>query len=85
MMGEQEEVLVAWGGGDGCGERTEEVSRDWCGGTGDKRGGREGGGQGRYNGLMRAAGGFFVFFIFFFLLMLRRPPRSTLFPYTTLF
>src|SRR5688572_32990964 len=25
------------------------------------------------------------FFIIFFLLMLRRPPRSTLFPYTTLF
>src|SRR5207249_9212953 len=30
---------------------------------------------------------FFVFscFCFFFFLMLRRPPRSTLFPYTTLF
>src|SRR5574344_2666464 len=28
----------------------------------------------------------FVFlFIFFFFLMIRRPPRSTLFPYTTLF
>src|SRR6267143_5184082 len=26
-----------------------------------------------------------VFFIFFFFLMIRRPPRSTLFPYTTLF
>src|SRR3712207_7512046 len=26
----------------------------------------------------------FVFFVFFFL-MIRRPPRSTLFPYTTLF
>src|SRR6266853_4783449 len=26
----------------------------------------------------------FIFFIFFFL-MIRRPPRSTLFPYTTLF
>src|SRR5947199_10268836 len=25
------------------------------------------------------------YFIFFFLLMIRRPPRSTLFPYTTLF
>src|SRR5437764_6584462 len=25
------------------------------------------------------------FFLFFFFLMLRRPPRSTLFPYTTLF
>src|SRR5436190_6318169 len=28
---------------------------------------------------------FFFFFIFFFFLMIRRPPRSTLFPYTTLF
>src|SRR5438270_11932309 len=27
---------------------------------------------------------FYVFFLFFFL-MIRRPPRSTLFPYTTLF
>src|SRR5207249_10706705 len=27
----------------------------------------------------------FVAFVFFFFLMLRRPPRSTLFPYTTLF
>src|SRR5688572_33444521 len=27
----------------------------------------------------------FRFFIFFFFLMIRRPPRSTLFPYTTLF
>src|SRR6266511_5953999 len=26
-----------------------------------------------------------VFIIFFFFLMIRRPPRSTLFPYTTLF
>src|SRR6266536_5819692 len=26
-----------------------------------------------------------IFFIFFFFLMIRRPPRSTLFPYTTLF
>src|SRR2546425_8894573 len=26
-----------------------------------------------------------VFFFFFFFLMIRRPPRSTLFPYTTLF
>src|SRR5207249_12316636 len=26
-----------------------------------------------------------LFFIFFFFLMIRRPPRSTLFPYTTLF
>src|SRR5206468_12465677 len=28
---------------------------------------------------------FILFFFFFFFLMLRRPPRSTLFPYTTLF
>src|SRR5256885_15824239 len=28
---------------------------------------------------------FFFFSIFFFFLMIRRPPRSTLFPYTTLF
>src|SRR6476659_10638785 len=28
---------------------------------------------------------FLSFFIFFFFLMIRRPPRSTLFPYTTLF
>src|SRR6266478_2482613 len=27
----------------------------------------------------------FLMFIFFFFLMIRRPPRSTLFPYTTLF
>src|SRR5437870_11652507 len=27
----------------------------------------------------------YVFFILFFLLLIRRPPRSTLFPYTTLF
>src|SRR6266511_5897820 len=27
----------------------------------------------------------FWFFVFFFFLMIRRPPRSTLFPYTTLF
>src|SRR5215467_15294649 len=27
----------------------------------------------------------YVFVIFFFFLMIRRPPRSTLFPYTTLF
>src|SRR5256885_10902643 len=26
-----------------------------------------------------------VWFVFFFFLMIRRPPRSTLFPYTTLF
>src|SRR5205823_12972442 len=28
---------------------------------------------------------FYVIYFFFFFLMLRRPPRSTLFPYTTLF
>src|SRR6185437_16634698 len=28
---------------------------------------------------------FFSLFFFFFFLMIRRPPRSTLFPYTTLF
>src|SRR6266851_4208270 len=28
---------------------------------------------------------FFTLFFFFFFLMIRRPPRSTLFPYTTLF
>src|SRR5712664_4279622 len=28
---------------------------------------------------------FFCFFLSFFFLMIRRPPRSTLFPYTTLF
>src|SRR5215813_1035287 len=28
---------------------------------------------------------FFFFIFFFFFLMIRRPPRSTLFPYTTLF
>src|SRR3712207_9527543 len=27
----------------------------------------------------------FIFFLIFFFLMIRRPPRSTLFPYTTLF
>src|SRR5215813_15191317 len=27
----------------------------------------------------------FIIFLFFFFLMIRRPPRSTLFPYTTLF
>src|ERR1035438_8518311 len=27
----------------------------------------------------------FLVFVFFFFLMIRRPPRSTLFPYTTLF
>src|SRR5438477_9250875 len=28
---------------------------------------------------------FVFFFVFFFFLLIRRPPRSTLFPYTTLF
>src|SRR2546421_11582165 len=28
---------------------------------------------------------YLLFFFFFFFLMIRRPPRSTLFPYTTLF
>src|SRR3989442_15828673 len=28
---------------------------------------------------------FIILFFFFFFLMIRRPPRSTLFPYTTLF
>src|SRR5688572_32312344 len=27
----------------------------------------------------------FIIFLYFFFLMIRRPPRSTLFPYTTLF
>ena len=33
---------------------------------------------------MREAGGVY-YILFFFFLMIRRPPRSTLFPYTTLF
>src|SRR5689334_24872054 len=28
---------------------------------------------------------YLLYFLFFFFLMIRRPPRSTLFPYTTLF
>src|SRR2546429_7685169 len=28
---------------------------------------------------------FYLVYVFFFFLMIRRPPRSTLFPYTTLF
>src|SRR5215510_15534935 len=28
---------------------------------------------------------YLIFMVFFFFLMIRRPPRSTLFPYTTLF
>src|SRR5215208_1600778 len=35
--------------------------------------------------LYRLFGCSFSFFSFFFFLMIRRPPRSTLFPYTTLF
>src|SRR5260370_41101418 len=35
--------------------------------------------------LVRAAAVFPLLFFFFFFLMIRRPPRSTLFPYTTLF
>src|SRR2546430_9020994 len=38
-----------------------------------------------YNYLILILLYFSVFFIFFFFLMIRRPPRSTLFPYTTLF
>src|SRR6266542_6136096 len=34
--------------------------------------------------MLFASSGFYFFFFFFFL-MIRRPPRSTLFPYTTLF
>src|SRR6476469_10298222 len=35
--------------------------------------------------LCRFVAFFFAIFLFFFFLMIRRPPRSTLFPYTTLF
>src|SRR5436309_14201415 len=35
--------------------------------------------------LLRLHSSSFLFFFFFFFLMIRRPPRSTLFPYTTLF
>src|SRR3989442_12840199 len=31
------------------------------------------------------SGSWFILMVFFFFLMIRRPPRSTLFPYTTLF
>src|SRR5215203_6886439 len=34
---------------------------------------------------MRSVRIYFPLFLFFFFLMIRRPPRSTLFPYTTLF
>src|SRR5215469_17530033 len=34
---------------------------------------------------MRSYRDILFFFFFFFFLMIRRPPRSTLFPYTTLF
>ena len=36
------------------------------------------------HGILQASR-FFVCFLLFFFLMIRRPPRSTLFPYTTLF
>src|SRR5256885_5404467 len=36
-------------------------------------------------GLLLSIRSLWAFFIFFFFLMIRRPPRSTLFPYTTLF
>src|SRR5690242_21933590 len=36
-------------------------------------------------GVVSLYSGFDLFFFFFFFLMMRRPPRSTLFPYTTLF
>ena len=42
-------------------------------------------GSHRINGTMSSLLSFFFFFFFFFFLMIRRPPRSTLFPYTTLF
>src|SRR2546428_11005781 len=35
--------------------------------------------------LVMLSGSLDVFMLFFFFLMIRRPPRSTLFPYTTLF
>src|SRR5256885_3283542 len=35
--------------------------------------------------LLSSSSFIFYFFFFFFFLMIRRPPRSTLFPYTTLF
>src|SRR5688572_31838426 len=35
--------------------------------------------------LLLLGGCLICFFFFFFFLMIRRPPRSTLFPYTTLF
>src|SRR5256885_8724030 len=38
-----------------------------------------------YNTLSVYASPFYIFTFFFFFLMIRRPPRSTLFPYTTLF
>src|SRR4051794_41841300 len=39
----------------------------------------------RYSTLFFSLFTFPLFFFFFFFLMIRRPPRSTLFPYTTLF
>src|SRR5688572_31556958 len=38
-----------------------------------------------YLSLRTSSGFFLLFYLFFFFLMIRRPPRSTLFPYTTLF
>src|SRR5215469_17582763 len=38
-----------------------------------------------YSCCSRRSAFFYLFFCFFFFLMIRRPPRSTLFPYTTLF
>src|SRR2546430_13629660 len=35
--------------------------------------------------MFMSIGSYTLFFFFFFFLMIRRPPRSTLFPYTTLF
>src|SRR5229473_8116387 len=35
--------------------------------------------------LLSCSSSLLLFFFFFFFLMIRRPPRSTLFPYTTLF
>src|SRR5437870_13564943 len=38
-----------------------------------------------YSSLFPATSGSLLLYFLFFFLMLRRPPRSTLFPYTTLF
>src|SRR5687768_18076306 len=39
----------------------------------------------RYSSVIISLSFIFSLFFFFFFLMIRRPPRSTLFPYTTLF